>query len=70
VSLTIGGRAAAFGFSTRDTPGRFEFENFYLSPRERRRVRAGVGRRARVTVSVNDLKGNRRRVVRTVRITR
>jgi hypothetical protein len=70
VSLRIGGRAAGFGFSTRDTPGRFQLANFDLTARERRRVRAGVGRRAQVVVGVNDLKGNRRRVVRTVRITR
>jgi hypothetical protein len=70
VSLRIGGRAAGFGFATRDTPGRFELTNFDLVGRERRRLRAGIGRRAQVVVGVNDPKGNRRRVVRTVRIIR
>jgi hypothetical protein len=70
VSLRIGSRSAGFGFATRDTPGAFALTNFGLTGGERRRVRGAIGKRAQVVVGVNDLKRNRRRVVRTVRIIR
>ncbi len=68
-SLRIGGRSIGFGFDSRDTPGTFEVSNFGLTSRERRRIRADVGRRVRVVIGVSDDNGNRRRVVRTVRLT-
>jgi hypothetical protein len=68
VSISVGGRPALFTFETRDTPGTFRYTHFALTRREQRRVRAGVGRRIRLTISVNDLKGNRRTVVRTARL--
>jgi hypothetical protein len=70
VSLRLAAGTAGFGFVTRDTPGVFELARFDVVGRERRRLRAAVGRRGRVVVVVNDLKGNRRRLVRTVRLTR
>jgi Domain of unknown function (DUF4394) len=70
VSLRVRGRAAGFGFATRDTPGLFQFTNFQLTRREIGRILRGIGGRAQVVIGVNDLKGNRRRVVRTVRLTR
>ena len=70
VSLRVGGKSSGFGFATRDTPGAFAFTNFGVVGRERARLRNGVGKRAQVSIGVNDLKGNRRRVVRTVRLIR
>jgi Domain of unknown function (DUF4394) len=70
VSLRIGGNSIGFGFGTRDTPGVFSVTNFGFNQEERRRVRGDIGRRAQLVLGVNDLKGNRRRVVRTVRLTR
>ena len=70
VSLRIAGRSVGFGFATRDSPGVFGAGSFFATSKERRRLRAHVGRRAQVVVGINDLKGNRRRVVRTVRLTR
>ena len=70
VSLRVGGKSSGFGFATRDTPGAFAFSSFDVVGRERRRLRQAVGKRAQVSIGVSDLKGNRRRVVRTVRLTR
>jgi hypothetical protein len=70
VGMEVRGRSAGFTFETRDTPGRFHFTHFALSRRDKARIRAGAGARLRLRISVNDLKGNYRRVVRTVRLTR
>jgi hypothetical protein len=69
-SLHVAGGPAGFTFETRDTPGRFRFTHFALSRRDKRRIRQGVGRRIRIRIGLNDLKGNRRTVVRTARLTR
>jgi hypothetical protein len=70
VSLRVGGRSSGFGFSTRDTPGAFRFDGFGVVGKERKRLRSGVGGRAQVVIGVSDLKGNHRRIHRTVRLTR
>jgi hypothetical protein len=70
ISLRIAGHSIGFGFATRDTPGVMSVTNFGFTAKERRRVRADIGRRAQVSVGISDLKGNRRRVIRTVRLTR
>ena len=69
-SMEVRGRSAGFTFETRDTPGRFHFTHFAFTRREKAAIRGGVGARLRLRISVNDLKGNFRRVVRTVRLTR
>jgi len=69
-SLRIAGRGIGFGFATRDTPGVFTVTNFDFRPKERRRLRADIGRRVQVVININDFKNNRRRVIRTVRLTR
>ena len=69
-SMEVRGRSAGFTFETRDTPGRFRFTHFAFNQREKARIRAGAGARLRLRISVSDLKGNYRRVVRTVRLTR
>jgi hypothetical protein len=69
-SMQVRGRSAGFTFETRDTPGRFHFTHFAFNQREKARIRAAVGARLRLRIAVNDLKGNDRRVVRTVRLTR
>jgi hypothetical protein len=70
VSLRVGGKSSGFGFATRDTPGAFALTNFDVVGRERARLRHGVGGRVQVSIGVSDLKGNRRRIIRTVRLTR
>jgi hypothetical protein len=70
VGMQVRGRSAGFTFETRDTPGRVHFTHFALTKREQARIRAGAGARLRLRISVNDLKGNFRRTVRTVRLTR
>jgi hypothetical protein len=70
VSLQVAGRAAGLAFVSRDTPGALRFYYFAPTPRERARLRAGVGRNLRVRVRVSDLKGNSRFVIRMVRLTR
>jgi hypothetical protein len=69
-SMEVRGRSAGFTFETRDTPGRFHFTHFTFSRREKATIRGGVGARLRLRISVNDLKGNHRRVLRTVRLIR
>jgi hypothetical protein len=69
VGMQVRGRSAGFTFETRDTPGRFRFTHFALSRRDKARIRAGAGARLRLRISVNDLKSNIRRTVRTVRLT-
>jgi hypothetical protein len=44
--------------------------NFSVSSRDRAWVRRHVGRRIRLVMGVNDLKRNRRSVVRTARLVR
>ena len=71
VSLRIRGDRAGFGFATRDTPGTLSLTNFVFTLKERRRVRADVGPApAGGRSAISDFKGNRRTVVRTVRLTR
>jgi hypothetical protein len=70
VSLQVAERPAGFAFETRDTPGDFRVHYYAPSARERRNIRAGVGRRLRLRIRIHDLKGNRRSLLRTVRLTR
>lgn len=70
VSLRIGGRHVGSGSGIRDTPGTVPLRGFYVRPKERTRLRRSVGRRARLVITANDLKGNDRKVTRTVRLTR
>jgi hypothetical protein len=75
LSLRVGGRRVGFGFGTRNTPGTVRFTdrrmaNFSVSSRDRAWVRRHVGRRIRLVMGVNDLKRNRRSVVRTARLVR
>jgi hypothetical protein len=71
VSLWLGGRQVGFGLTGRDTPGVFEIRDTLLvNVRQRAALRRAVGRRVRITISVNDEKGNIRRLVRTARLTR
>jgi len=69
-SMEVRGRSAGFTFETRDTPGRFRFTHFAFTRRERAAIRGGVGARLRFRIGINDLKGNLRRTVRTVRLIR
>jgi hypothetical protein len=69
LGMQVRGRSVGFTFDTRDTPGRFRFTDFVFSQRFKARIRAGVGARLRLRIRVNDLKGNDRRVIRTVRLT-
>jgi len=69
-SLRVAGRPVGFTFATRDTPGLFQFDGFVVTKRQAARLRGGVGRDVRVVVRVNDLKGNRRTVVKIARLTR
>ena len=69
VSIAVGGGPAAFTFETRDTPGLLRFTHLGLTARERARIQRGVGRRLRITLGLNDLKGNRRTLVRSARLT-
>jgi hypothetical protein len=69
-SLRIAGKSIGFGFATRDTPGEMRVTNFAFTRKERRRLRADVGRRAQLVIGISDFKDNRRRVVRTVRLIR
>ncbi|MEO8690157.1 MAG: DUF4394 domain-containing protein [Solirubrobacteraceae bacterium] len=70
VGMRVHGKSVGFTFETRDTPGLFRFTHFAWTNRDRARIRAWAGARLRLRISVNDLKGNDRRVVRTVRLTR
>jgi len=69
-SVRVRGRSVGFAFETRDTPGLFQFRLFSLSKGETRRLRSGIGGKVRIVVRVNDLKGNRRTVVKIARLTR
>jgi hypothetical protein len=69
-SLEVLGRNSGLAFVTRDTPGRLRFNYFAPSAREKRRLRAGIGHHLLVRIHVNDLKGNRRRLLRVVRLIR
>ena len=68
--MQVRGRSAGFTFETRDTPGRFHFTHFAFTRREKAAHPRRGRRPARLRISVNDLKGNFRRVVRTVRLIR
>lgn len=70
VGMQVRGRSVGFTFETRDTPGRLRFTHFALSRRDKARIRAGAGARLRLRITVNDLKANDRRTVRTVRLIR
>ena len=70
ISLEVAGRPAGFAFETRDTPGDFRVRYYQPSARERRNILAGVGRRLRLRISLNDLKGNRQASIRVVRLVR
>jgi hypothetical protein len=70
VTLRVAGRPAGFGLQTRDTPGAFRALFLLPTAAERRNIRAGVGRRLQVRISFSDLKGNRRTLMRTVRLIR
>ena len=71
-TLWLGGRPAMFTVVNRDTPGVLDLRQSFLRPRagERAALRRGVGRRVRVVIGVNDLKGNTRRFARIARLTR
>jgi hypothetical protein len=70
-SLRLGGRSLGFGFVTRDTPGVVDLhEGVVLRAGDRAVLRRSVGRRVRILVGVNDLKGNARRFAATALLTR
>ena len=78
-TIWLGRRPSGFGFLTRDTPGVVNWretgtsdlrDNILLSAPARAALRRAVGRRVRITIGVNDLKGNRRQFARTARLTR
>ena len=58
------------GLSTRDTPGVHRFRSWFVFTSRRAAIRRAVGRRAHIAFTVADFAGNRREVVRTVRLTR
>ena len=71
VWLWLGGRQVGFGLTGRDTPGVFEVDDTLLvNARQRAALRRAVGRRVRISIAVNDQKGNIRRLARTARLTR
>ena len=71
VSLWLGGRQVGFGLTGRDTPGVLTVDDTLLvNVRQRAALRRAVGRRLRISIGVNDQKGNIRRLVRTARLTR
>ena len=70
LGLQLRGRYVGFTFETRDIPGRFRFTHFAFTKRFKARIRAAVGARLRLRISVSDFKGNSRRAVRTVRLIR
>lgn len=70
-SVRLGPRSVGFGFLNRDIPGRFAFgKEIFFGRTDRAALRRSVGRRVRVLIGVNDLKGNRRRLEATARLTR
>lgn len=69
VGMQVAGRSAGFTFDTRDTPGLFRFTQYALTEHDRTRIRHAVGGRIRFRLGVNDLKGNRRTLIRTARLT-
>ncbi|HYI17877.1 MAG TPA: DUF4394 domain-containing protein [Solirubrobacteraceae bacterium] len=71
-TLWLGGRPAVFLFAGRDMPGVVDLRQSFFRSRasERATLRRGVGRRVRVVIGVNDLKGNTRRFTRTARLAR
>ena len=77
-TIWLGRRPSAFGFLTRDTPGVVDmrenisdkYDNIVITAPARAALRRAVGRRVRITIGVNDLKGNRRQFARTARLTR
>lgn len=71
IRVRVGGRFVGNGFGTRDTPGTVPVREFSVNGKDRRAdLRRAVGKRARLHVYFSDRKGNRRRVDRTVRLTR
>ena len=70
LSLVAGGEIVGLGFELRDTPETGAVEVVLIHARKRSRLRAAVGRRLRVVATVNDLKGNSRKVARTARLVR
>jgi Domain of unknown function (DUF4394) len=70
VSLRVGRRVTGLGFRSRDVPARHSRMEVFLSARDRRALRAAVGRRIRVVISTNDFKGNGRSITRSTRLTR
>ena len=68
VRMQVRGRSAGFTFDTRDTPGLLRFTSYALNQRDRARIRGGVGARIRFRLGINDLKGNRRTLVRVARL--
>ncbi len=70
LSLEAGGENVGLGFELRDTPQTGAVEVVLVHARKRSRLRAAVGRRIRVVATVNDLKGNNRKVARTARLVR
>jgi hypothetical protein len=70
-SMRLGGRQLGFGFATRDTPGIVKLRHaLVLRAGDRAVLRRSVGRRVRILVGMNDLKGNTRNVAATARLTR
>ena len=70
LSLEAAGEVVGIGFELRDTPETGAVDVVLIHARKRSRLRAAVGRRLRVVATVNDLKGNRRKVARTARLVR
>jgi len=70
-SLRLGGRPIGFGFVTRDTPGTVNLRrSITLRTGDRAVLRRSAGRRVRILVGVNDLKGNTRSFAATALLTR
>ena len=70
LSLQAGGEIVGLGYELRDTPQTGAVEVVLVYARKRNRLRAAVGRRIRVVATINDLKGNSRKVARTARLVR
>jgi hypothetical protein len=70
VSFRVQGARTGFGFTTRDTPGTYNWRNYSFVQRDRRRLRRAIGRRIQVVITTNDFNGNSRTVIRGTRLVR
>ena len=70
VDTPTGVRRVGGSLTSRDTPGALRPASLFLNASERRVLRRAAGDRIRVVVSVNDLAGNGRSVIRQTRLAR